>query len=178
MTLAEPSLLSPAFDRARSLSRLLSTLFAIGFGLTLFYLVVVAVLMVVPLAKNIGWEDSAMVPLAGHSLGARIVGAFFLMVGVLPGLFLLVHARRLFSGFAHGDVFTAGAIAHVRALGLWLVISAFATLVAKLGLAAASGQHLDAGLKIDTLVFGIATFVAAHVMAEARRIADENASIL
>jgi hypothetical protein len=119
-----------------------------------------------------------MVPLAGHSLGARIVGAFFLMVGVLPGLFLLVHARRLFSGFAHGDVFTAGAIAHVRALGLWLVISAFATLVAKLGLAAASGQHLDAGLKIDTLVFGIATFVAAHVMAEARRIADENASIL
>jgi len=28
------------------------------------------------------------------------------------------------------------------------------------------------------LAFGVATFIAAHVMGEARRIADENASIL
>jgi hypothetical protein len=178
MTIAEASLLSPAFERARSLSRLLATLFAIGFVLTMFYLVVVAVLMVVPLADTIGWEDNALVPLAGHSLGARITGAFFLAVGVLPGLFLLVQARRLFAGFAKGEVFNAGAIAHVRAVGLWLVVSTFATLLAKIGLAAANGQTPNADLKIDTLIVGIATFVAAHVMAEARRIADDNAGIL
>ena len=178
MTIAEFPLLSPAFERARSLSRLLSTLFAIGFGLTLLYLVVVAFLMVVPLAKTIGWEDSALVPLAGSSLGARIVGAFSLMVGVLPGLFLLVHARRLFSGFAQGEVFTQQAIAHVRAIGIWLMVSCVATLIAKIGLGAANGDHIEASLRLETAIYGIATFVAAHVMAEARRIADENASIL
>jgi len=36
----------------------------------------------------------------------------------------------------------------------------------------------DVELDLQGLVFGIATFIAAHVMGEARRIADENASIL
>ncbi len=178
MTVAEFPLLSPAFERARSLSRLLSTLFAIGFGPTLFYLVVVAVLMVVPLAKTIGWEDTALVPLAGHALWQRVLGAFSLAVGVLPGLFLLVHARRLFGGFAQGEVFTQQAIGHVRAIGLWLMVSCVATLIAKIGLGAANGDHIDAGLRVETAIYGLATFVAAHVMAEARRIADDNASIL
>ena len=171
--------LSPSFERARSLSRLLARLFAIGFWLTLFYLAVVAFLMVVPLAKEIGWDDAALVPLAsGHSLGERLLGAFSLSVGVLPGLFLLTHAWRLFRCFAAGQVFAAEPVAHIRAIGMWLIVSAVATLFAKIGLAAANGHPIEAGLKVETIIYGIATFVAAHVMAEARRIANENAGFV
>ena len=38
--------------------------------------------------------------------------------------------------------------------------------------------HVRLKFEPPLLAFGIATFIAAHVMAEARRIADENASIL
>jgi hypothetical protein len=180
MTDAAAPILSPSFEQARSLSRLLSTAFAIFFYMTLFYLAVVGLLMFLR-HGSIGWEDAALVPLDGHAIGARILGAFSLMVGVLPGLFMLHHARRLFGLFAQGEVFTAGAIAHVRAAGIWLVVSACAAGVAKIGLAIANGdpvqltQHL---VHLDSLAFGIATVIAAHVMAEAQRIADENASIL
>ena len=171
--------LSPAFERARGLSRLLARLFAIGFWLTLFYLLIVAILMVIPLARQIGWDDSALVPLAaGHSIGERLLGAFSLSLGVLPGLFLLTHAWRLFRCFAAGQVFAAEPVAHIRAIGLWLIVSAVAALFAKIGLAAANGNPIAVTLHVETIIYGIATFVAAHVMAEARRIADENASIL
>jgi hypothetical protein len=173
-------ILSPAFEQARSLSRMLSTAFAIFFYMTLFYLAVVALLMLVR-NGSIGWEDAAKVPLADHPVEARLLGAFSLMVGVLPGLFMLHHAQRLFGLFAQGEVFTTAATAHVRGAGIWLVVSACAAGVAKVGLAIAHGdpvqltQHL---VHLDSLAFGIATVVAAHVMTEARRIADENASIL
>lgn len=172
------TVLSPAFDKARDISQFLAVLFRIGFWMTLLYLAAVAVLMVVPLADHIGWEGHAVVPLAGHPLRVRILGAWSLAVGVLPGLLALFHAGRLFDCFARGEVFGAAPVHHIRQAGLYLMISAVASWFAQLGLHLATGEMLDFDINVQTAIFGAATYVAAYVMAEARRIADDNAGIL
>jgi hypothetical protein len=76
--------------------------------------------------------------------------------------------------FRQGRVFAAKPIIHIRAAGLWTIIWAFAPSAAQLILEG----HVRMKFEPALLAFGIATFIAAHVMAEAQRIADENASIL
>lgn len=170
--------LSPTFGKARRLSLWLARAFTVFFWLVIFYLAIASLLMAfAPEGVSLDWQD-AMLPLAGHTPGQHLLGGFSLAVGVLPGLFLLHHARKLFACFARGEVFAAEPVAHIRAAGLWLVVSAIAALFAKIGLNSASGTNNNVELDIQSLVFGAATFVAASVMAEARRIADENASIL
>lgn len=174
----EAPILSPTFQKARRLSRILARTFTVFFWLLLVYLALASFLMAVaPEGVSLDWQD-AMLPIAGHTVGEHLLGAVSLMIGVLPGLFLLRHAQRLFACFARGDVFAAEPVAHIRAAGFWLVVSAIAAMIAKIGLNSASGTHGNIELDVQGLVFGAATFVAAHVMAEARRIADENASIL
>jgi len=176
---AEGPILSPGFDKARRLSRFLARTFAVFFWLVLVYLALASLLMAIaPEGVSLAWQDDTMLPLAGHTTGEHLLGAFSLAVGVLPGLFLLRHAQRLFECFARGEVFADRPVAHIRAAGFWLVVSAIAAMIAKIGLNSASGAHTNIELDIQSLVFGAATFVAAHVMAEARRIADDNASIL
>jgi len=175
---SQAPILSPAFDKARRLSRILARVFAVFFWLVLVYLALASLLMAVaPVGVTLDWQD-VMLPLAGHSAGEHLLGAFSLALGVLPGLFLLRHAQRLFGCFARGEVFADRPVAHIRAAGFWLVVSAIAAMIAKIGLNSASGTHANIELDIQSLVFGAATFVAAHVMAEARRIADDNAGIL
>ncbi|MDB5735326.1 MAG: hypothetical protein JWN16_1963 [Alphaproteobacteria bacterium] len=187
MTIAEFPLLSPAFERARSLSRLLSTLFAIGFGLTLFFLATVAVLMWWPTPLMMDW-DGVPVPLGLMAHGAALPMA----LDSVPGLFMLHHARKLFGCFAQGKVFAAEPTAHIRAVGVWLVVSAalhmvlvcayalFSALFGHVGHPASFySQGFEAVTQnIGTAVIGTGIIVAAYVMTEARRIADENASIL
>jgi hypothetical protein len=101
-------------------------------------------------------------------------------VGAIPILFLMHHARLLFRHFARGDVFAATAIAHIRAAGLWLIAYPFAGIAGGI-LVVASGvthavHHIVPGLW--PLATGVTTFIAAHVMAEAQRIAAENAEIV
>ncbi len=91
-----------------------------------------------------------------------------------PALFLLYHAIRIFSSFAKGAVFAAKPIAHIRAAGFWTILWAFAPSAAQFILE----HHIRMKFEPALLAFGIATFIAAHVMGEAQRIADENASIL
>lgn len=170
--------LSSSFERARTLSRVLAGLFAFFFWLMIVYLAVALLLLTLaPRDVTLPWQD-VVLPLGRLAPGARARDALWLAVGVMPGLFLLHHARRLFGCFSRGEVFAATAISHIRAAGFWLVVSALATFAAKIGLHSTSGVPGDVEFDIQTLVFGMATFVAAHVMTEARRIADENASFL
>jgi hypothetical protein len=168
--------LSPSFNRARSLSRLLTVLFSIGFWLMLAMLVATPLLLVWPQATDAQW---AMVPIAGKSFGPRAGAILSLAAGIVPSLCLLHHARRLFAHFAKGEVFNTASIGHIRAAGLWLLISPFANIAMQMGLRwTIDAPAHDLKLNPQTLIFGIATFIAAYVMAEAQRIADENASIL
>jgi hypothetical protein len=169
--------LSPSFDRARTLSRILAVLFAVCFWLALVLALCVPLLALWPHAGSIKW-DPYLIAFTGLSPARRAGLLAAVEVGMIPYLFLLHHARRLFGCFWRGEVFAAASVSHIRAAGFWLIVSALAGMAAKIGIYSATNIKADVELDERSLVFGIATFIAAYVMAEARRIADENASIL
>lgn len=147
--------LSPGFDRARKLSRILVVLLTIGFWLGVLFLVCFTIYMASPdlqafIAshtkhdiKHVGW-------------GTYV----FALISSVPVFLALKYARQLFVRFAEGDVFSLPTIELMRTAAMWITIS---------------GVLPPRPL---TFVVGIATYVAAYVMMEARRIADDSASIV
>lgn len=151
---ADPQL-SPGFDRARRLSRILVFILGLGFVAILLAMIGVAIY---------GASPDLQALIAEHSRKAipRFTWGKYalLLLHAAPCLVALLYARRLFARFAEGDVFSLGTIALMRTAALWIVLA---------------GVMPPDPL---TLVIGMATYVAAYVMAEARRLADENASIV
>jgi hypothetical protein len=85
----------------------------------------------------------------------------------------------VFGHFARDEIFVLPVIGHIRRAGLWLVISFFANIAGQTalrltGLIPREQAHGTAW----PLVIGIVTFIAAHVMAEAQRIASDHAEII
>ena len=175
---------SPGFTRARKLSRFMAVIFTIGFGVTLL----VAVLILgTPLEPIIdpgghgvieGYSD-LKVSLDGLSMAQCAWVMLAMEMTILPVLFLLHHARRVFGHFAKGEIFVLPVIVHIRQAGLWLFISFFANIASHVALAAAklipNGQTHGSTWP---LLIGVTTTIAAYVMEEARRIAADNAEIV
>lgn len=171
--------LSPAFDRARKLSRVMAVLFTVGFWLTLALLVLIPVMVAWPGAHGSLDLGYAAVSFDKLSLWQRAGAGLALAISATPILLLMHHARRLFGHFARGEVFTADAIGHIRAAGVWLVVSFFAAIAGRIVLALNGvPQTARNGDGLWPLLTGTATFIAAHVMAEAQHIAAENAEIV
>jgi hypothetical protein len=171
---ASPALaLSPSFERARTLSSVLRWFFIINFGVTALWLGSVPLALVWPEAAQYN-IDGSLVSLAGQPMPGRLYTVAAILVRPLPALVLLFHAIKVFSSFARGEVFAAKPIAHIRACGFWTIVWAFAPSAAQLILE----HHVRIKFEPPILAFGVATFIAAYVMGEARRIADDNASIL
>lgn len=164
---------SPSFEKARTLSLWLKWLFIVNFWVTAVWLVTVPLLLIWPEAVKYNL-DGSLVSVAGQPMPERINAVAAIAVRTAPALFLLHYAIRIFSSFAKGEVFAAKPIAHIRAAGLWTILWAFAPSAAQFILE----HHIRIKFEPALLAFGIATFIAAHVMGEAQRIADENASIL
>jgi hypothetical protein len=128
---ADPGL-SPDFRRARRLSRIMTIVLAIGFWVTLVWLAVQPVLLIWPAAGGwgrIGGSDAAIVAPASLAFSHRAGAVLAIFVGVAPWLLVLHHGGCVFANFAKGQVFIARNTAHIRAVGLWLVVSGFATAV-------------------------------------------------
>ena len=170
--------LSPSFNKARTLSRILAVLFTIGFWLALVLALCVPLLAIWPHAGSVKWDADLIIEFTGLSPAQRVGLLASVEAGMIPSLFLLHHARRLFGCFSRGEVFATTSVSHIRAAGLWLVVSVLATMAARIGIYAINHVQADVELNVQGLAFGIATFIAAHVMGEAQRIADDNASIL
>lgn len=171
--------LSPAFERARKLSVFMLGVFTFAFWMTLALLVAIPVMVAIPGANGSLDLGYAIVSFAKLSGLQRIGAGLALAIGAIPVLLLMHHARRLFRHFARGEVFTATAIGHIRAAGVWLIVSFFAAIAGRIVLALSGVPQTsqnDAGLW--PLITGITTFIAAHVMTEAARIAAENAEIV
>jgi hypothetical protein len=171
-SLLNPSL-SPSFERARILSKTLRWFFVINFGVTALWLASVPVLLIWPDAASYNL-DGSVVAVAGLPMPERINAVLAIIVRTGPALVLLYHAIRIFDCFARGEVFAAAPIAHIRAAGFWTILWAFAPSAAQFILE----YHIRIKFEAPLLAFGVATMIAAYVMAEARRIADENASFL
>jgi len=182
--------LSEGFRSARNLSRILAFVLGLGFWLTaVLGIVVVAGIIFGELIWPIFWplSDRAMlsynnspeVQISSLSLAARlgVVAAVLLRFG--PAAVALRFGHRVFRHFARGEVFSSDTIANMRAVSLWTVGVAFTTSVDQFifNVSTGLGPH---GLSpnLGLLFFGLCTYIAAYVMSEARRIADDNASIV
>ncbi len=151
---ANPAL-SPGFDKARRLSKIL--VFVLGLGIVFIIIAMIGVAIY-------GASPDLQALIAEHS--RRTIPPFswgkyaLLFLAAVPCLLALLYARRLFARFAEGDVFSLGTIALMRTAALWIVLAGV--------------------MPPDpfTLVIGMAAYVAAYVMAEARRLADDSASIV
>ncbi len=176
-TAASPAL-SPEFDKAKRLSRGMTFLLGLGFWVTAGWLAALPVLLIWPSAG--GLAGLAVAP-ASLSFGPRAGALFAVFLGSAPSLLVLYQARRVFANFAKGEVFVPSTIAHIRSAGLWLMVSAFASGVEQILFNLFAGVRPlahDLDLKPVLLVFGIAVYIAAYVMAEAQRVADDNAAIV
>jgi len=184
--------LSPSFDRARTLSRVMAVLFTIGFWLMLFVLAANFMTAIFP-RPNIGTGLEHGIRIPGDQRGWQAIGALVAAnLVLLPDILILHHTRKLFFCFARGEVFAAKTIAHIRATGWWLTASFFMGIAAiyllqQCGLKnAINPGHIYfpgglIGLSMewkDALLIGVTTIIAAYVMEEARRIAAENAEIV
>jgi hypothetical protein len=173
--------LSPAFDRARKISRVMGVIFTIAFLVWLFVLIasLVSVIIQRPHA-GVGLVAGKIIVPLGNLRGWRAAGAMAgVALFVVPIVMTLHHARKLFGRFARGEVFAVKPIAHIRGAGLWLTASFF-TDSAGLFVLSYSGVATPVSpvAFLGTLFTGIATIVAAYVMEEARRIAVDHAEIV
>ncbi len=132
-----------------------------------------------------GWGSAYAGPLP--PLAALAVIAV-LEVAFLPAFWGLRVLRGLFAGYAEGAVFTPGAAAGLRRFGLALLAAGLAGPPASVLLSAALALEQPAGargffLTVSTadpvlLGLGAVMLVLARAMAEAVRLAEENAAFV
>jgi hypothetical protein len=181
-TAAGPGL-SHDFNKAKRISSIMTILLAVGFWGTLAWLAVLSLAMVWPGAVGWSglWQSGVVMAPASLSVGARAGALVAIVLSVAPSLLVLHYAIRTFANFAKGRVFVHATIAYLRAIGLWLIVSGFASgLGQALFNVFASVRPVahDLDFRPVLIVFGIGISVAAYVMAEAQRIADDNAAII
>jgi hypothetical protein len=177
-TMIATSTLSPDFARARKLSRVMAAIFTVCFWGTAAILACLPAMLVWPLSGSMK-IDGTVVSFADLSRGQHFLAFLAVVVNLVPALVLLHHTRRVFGAFAQGAIFAPATIVHIRSAGAWLVVSFFAG-AATLPLLIGAGLHAPGQFQLDfwPLIVGVTTFIAAHVMAEAGRIAAENAQIV
>ncbi len=191
---------APSFDRARRVSRAVSILSsasmwmiaaaAVAFaGALLFFFdplrdIIVAkmdeVLKSGELAPaKIPDIQAAMTAMVELSFGKRFTLAAVLALKVAPLLLVLFHLKSLFANFTDGQLFTEENIRRIQMVGIWLVASVIASAIGIFVIGkvlALPGYESD--VDFLPLFYGAITYVAAFVMAEGRRISDDNAGIV
>ena len=185
--MSETLTLSADFTRARKLSRVVAVLFTITFWFSLAGAILILATPLDPIIERGGLGgvghgmvgiDDITVSLEGLSVIQCVWVMLALEIAIVPVVFLMHHARRVFGHFARGEIFVLPVIRHIRQAGLWLIISFFAPVVGQGALTALKLSHGPAHDTIWPLVIGVTTVIAAYVMEEARRIAADHAEIV
>lgn len=190
--------LSPSLGRARTLSRIMAVLFGLGFLVMLSCALSGVVFVFLPnspsgVSHGIGFMNDFGVGFGSKRGWAIIAAMAATELTFVPTVLVLYHMCKLFLCFAKGRVFAAQPIAHIRWAGLWQVISFF-TGIAAIYILVLSGDRGGlyrlvaaqpfhslpmVAVRYENAIFvGVPILIAAYVMAEARRLADDNASIL
>ena len=191
--------LSPSFARAKNLSRLTAVLFILGFLVMLSVGMSAIWFVFVPttpsgVSHGIGLPGGFGVGFGGLDTWHAIAAMLAAELMTVPTVLVLYHMSRLFLCFAKGEDFAAQPIAHIRAAGIWQIISFFSGIAAvyllvlgginKGGIYRLILTHLPNSLPSIAVRFesglfvGIPILIAAYVMEEARRIAVDNAEIV
>ena len=186
MTIAtiEESRAPSSFKRARWLSRAISLLLAIGMWGTVLGGVAMAIAVlfffqILAVQAGDAWARLSDMPAEALGLWQRLVLVADFILYTAPQILILFNLQKLFAQFARGEIFSDANIMRLRAVGLWLVISVATSCLAQLiFFRVAAVRNPDFDLEILSLLFGAMTYVAAHVMAEAQRIATDHAEIV
>ena len=170
--------LSPGFKRARRVSGALWLLLTIGFWLTSLSFIAAAAVLFIRHTITFSLDGIAIHVAQADWTGHALIVLAILLTAI-PLLFVLHLARGVFGKFARGEVFAEATIAGIRQAAIWLIVAAIAATVADNLLDLAAGLHpvfpLRHYLRVSWLIFGAIAYVAAYVMAEARRMGNENA---
>jgi hypothetical protein len=110
----------------------------------------------------------------------RLAGMVDIVMATLPILLAFWNLRGLFALYAHGIVFARENAAHLKKVGLWLVVYPFAKVLANMIFQAAGGTdkawfHMEL---IYALVAGLIVFVIALVMEFGHEIEQEKDSFV
>ncbi|MBP2310941.1 DUF2975 domain-containing protein [Azospirillum soli] len=129
-----------------------------------------------------GFEPAPFPPLTAVAVIA------VLLAYSAPIFWGLWELRRLFQGFAIGEVFTVAAAKRLRRCGIALMVLATAGPAASIGLSTALSMGRPPGVRklvvgiggddVGFALIGVAILVIAQVMVEATRIAQENAEFV
>ena len=170
-----------SFDRARRISAVIVLLFNIALWVASAICVVLPLLLVfvLPNLASISpqlavfvtaqWAKYSSLSFANLPISRWLLLTVAFLVAMTPNLFILFHGKKLFAGFARGAIFTEASIVHLKALGFWLIVSAF------LGLFV---QMFHFAIYLLPFLYGAMAYVAAYVMTEARQIAADHAQIV
>jgi TRAP-type C4-dicarboxylate transport system permease small subunit len=122
------------------------------------------------------------------ALKNRLLGAAASMVPVAAGLYVLWQMWSLFGAYGQGRIFTADSVRRLRLLALGMLSLALAQPVSVALISIALTMDNSSGQRAVVLnlssqdylalLFGLVMLAIASVMAEARRVAEENAEFI
>jgi hypothetical protein len=110
----------------------------------------------------------------------HLAGFVDIAIAMAPVIFICWHLRGLFRLYAGGVVFARENAAHLKRIGLWLVVYPFAKFAANMifRLAGGTDKAWFRGELIDALILGAIVFAIAQVMEFGREIEQDSAEII
>ena len=132
--------------------------------------------------REIGYDVTALPP------AFRLLAFLASMVPAGIGIYGLIALRRLFGAYSDGALFAAGNALDLRTFALSVAASAFAKIVVGPVLSVIVSWHNPPGTRVleisvrsndlGALFVGCLFLVVAWIMAEAQRLAEDNAQIV
>ncbi|HEY4123026.1 MAG TPA: DUF2975 domain-containing protein, partial [Rhizomicrobium sp.] len=125
---------------------------------------------------------------AGAPLSDRLLALIFALIPAFIVTWGLLALARLFRAFAQGEIFSLPALRALSSVTMALFWNVVATFLIQAPLTYLISRHNPPGHRFMSIGFGSddvemlflagVTFVIARVMAEARRVAEENAGFV
>lgn len=151
----------------------------------------VAAIFLYPVAGHgigLDWNGQTAMEIARTPFDFRLVAFFFALAPAGFTVWALWSLMRLFRGYAVGDVFSYRALRHLNHVAVALFASVILGFVMQLPITLLLSWYKGAGHRALSIGIGSheiaglflagAVLVIARVMAEARRVADENESFV
>ena len=110
----------------------------------------------------------------------HLAGFVDVVIAMTPVIFICWHLRGLFGLYAKGIVFARENAAHLKRIGVWLVVYPFAKFAANMlfRLAGGTDKAWFRGELVDALILGVIVFAIAQVMEFGREIEQDSAEII
>lgn len=188
---ASAALLTPR--SLKPLSRGLALLFAVMIGFSLFWVVGAFVVifffsshvLVGAEGANVAFpgvprDISGMIRFSSQPFITHLAGFVNICVSTVPVILICWHLRALFNLYARGIVFARENAAHLKRVGLWLVIWPISKFAANalFQLAGGTDKAWAQMIFVYALILGLIVFVIAQVMEFGREIEQEKDSFV